>query len=77
MVMMVVVVMVVVKGAEVTEVGTAAAAVDMNVVLPVFSSEETVSAAALEEVLEQLGDESKDLTDSYHRDSYPQAELTT
>ena len=67
MVMMVVVVMVVVKGAEVTEVGTAAAAaVDMNVVLPVFSSEETVSAAALEEVLEQLGDESKDLTDSYH-----------
>ena len=62
---MMVVVVVVVEGAEVAEVVTTAA-VDVNMVLPVFSSEETVSAAALEEVLEQLGEESEDLTDSYH-----------
>ena len=65
MVVMMVVVVVVVEGAEVTEVVTAAT-VDVNVVLSVFSSEETVSTAALEEMLEQLGDESEDLTDSYH-----------
>ena len=62
---MMVVVVVVVEGAEVAEVVTTAA-VDVNMVLPVFSSEETVSAAALEEVLEQLGEESEDLTDGYH-----------
>ena len=65
MVVMMVVVAMVIEGAEVAEVVTATA-VDMNMVLPVFSSKETVSAAALEEVLEQLGDESEDLTDSYH-----------
>ena len=66
--MMMVVVMVVVEGAEVAEVVAMAttAAVDVDVGLPVFSSEETVSAAALEEVLEQLGEESEDLTDGDH-----------
>ena len=58
-------VVMVIEGAEVAEVVTAAA-VDVDMILSVFSSEETVSAAALEEVLEELGEESEDLTDSYH-----------